>query len=157
MRGEISPLVSATFAVGYRQRNYDRVQFRDFAGVTYRADVQWYATPLMTFRLQASQSFLNSGNANVAGILSNRVSLTGYYDPLRNLRLAATLTFEHNDYRDTDTTARRPSAQLQAQYRVSRNWSLGAFAGVRHQGVSGTPLVQPFTSFSAGLGVTFTP
>jgi len=157
VRGEVSPLVWAEFAVGYRQRDYDLARFADFSGLTYRADVQWFVTPLMTLRFEASQSFLNSGNAQVAGILSNRASVTGYFDPLRNLRLSLNLAYEHNEYRDTDTIARRPSMRMQAQYLVNRHISLGVFAGVRQQDVSGTPLVSSYTSFSTGLGVTLTP
>ncbi len=157
VRGEVSPLVWAEVAVGYRDHDYDLVRFLDHSGLTYRADVQWFFTPLITLRFQASQSFLNSGNAAVAGILSNRASVTGYFDPLRNLRVSATVAYEHNQYRETDTVARRPSVRLQAQYAANRNISLGVFAGLRRQEVSGAPLVQSYTSFSTGLGVTLTP
>lgn len=157
VRGELSPLVSAEFAVGYRERDYELARYLDFAGFTYRADVQWYVTPLVTLQFEASQNFLNSGNALVAGILSNRASVTGYFDPLRNLRLSAAIAYEHNEYRETDTIARRPSLRLAAQYQANRNFSLGFFAGVRRQDVSGTPLVQEYTSFSSGIGVTLTP
>lgn len=157
VRGEVSPLVTAEIAVGYRQRDYQLVRFLDYDGLTYRADVQWFITPLVTLRFEAGQTFLNSGNAQVAGILSNRASVTGYFDPLRNLRLSAMVAYEHNKYRETDTTAQRPSVRFAAQYQANRNVSLGAFAGIRRQDVSGPLLVQPYTSFSAGLGVTLTP
>ena len=157
VRGEVSPLVSAEFAVGYRRREYEQARFNDFGGFSYRGDVQWFVTPLMTLRLEASQQFLNSGNVQVAAILSNRVSLTGYFDPLRNLRLSANVAYEQNDFRDVDTVAKRPSMLIQAQYKANRHVSLGIFAGLRRQEVNGTPLVQPFTSFSSGVGVTLTP
>ena len=157
VRGEVSPLVSAEVAIGYRQRDYELAQFRDYEGATYRANVQYFLTPLITLQFQASQSFLNSGNALVAGILSNRASVTGYYDPLRNLRLSTTVAYEHNEYRETDTVARRPSMRMAAQFQANRHMSLGIFAGLRRQDVSGTPLVQEFTSFSSGVGITLTP
>ena len=157
VRGEVSPLVTAEFAVGYRRREYELPQFLDLDGFSYRADVQWFITPLMTLRLEASQRFLNSGNVQVAGILSNRVSVTGYFDPLRNLRLSANVAYEQNDFREVDTVAKRPSMLFQAQYQANRHLSLGVFAGLRRQEVSGALLVQPFTSFSSGLGVTLTP
>jgi hypothetical protein len=157
IRGEVSPLVSAEIAVGYRQRDYELNRFKDYEGVTYRADVQWFITPLVTLRFEAGQRFLNSGNAQVAGILSNSASVTGYFDPLRNLRLSAAVAYEHNKYRETDTTAQRPSLRFAAQFQANRNVSIGAFAGVRRQDVSGPLLVQPYTSFSTGLGITLTP
>jgi len=157
VRGDVSPLVSAELAVGYRQRDYQLARYLDFEGFTYRADVQYFVTPLITLQFQASQSFLNSGSALVAGILSNRASVTGFVDPLRNLRLSATASYEHNEYRETDTVARRPSVRLAAQYQANRHISLGIFAGLRRQDVTGTLLVQEYTSFSAGLGITLTP
>ena len=157
VRGEVSPLVSAEVAVGYRQRDYELDRFRDYKGLTYRANVQYFVTPLITLQFQANQSFLNSGNALVAGILSNRASLSGYYDPLRNLRLSTTIAYEHNRYRETDTVARRPSLRMAAQFQANRHLSLGIFAGLRRQDVSGTPLVREFTSFSSGVGITLTP
>lgn len=157
VRGELSPLLVAELAAGYRKRDYDLARYRDYEGLTYRADVQWYATPLMTLQFQARQDFLNSGNAQVAGILSNRFSLTGYLDPLRNLRLSATAAYEHNRFRETDTRAERPSLRAQVEYRLSPNISVGTFAALRRQEVSGTPIVPDFTSFSAGIGVTLNP
>lgn len=157
LRGELGPLITAQVSAGYRSRDFALGRYLDFEGLTYRADVQWFVTPLVTLRFEASQNFLNSGNTQVAGILSNRFSVSGYYDPLRNLRLAATATFEHNEFRETDTTASRPSLQLQAQYRLNRHVAVGGFAGMRNQDVSGAAIVQDFNSFSAGFGVTLTP
>jgi hypothetical protein len=157
VRGELSPLVYADLAVGYRKREYELERFRDYQGFNYRANVQYFLTPLVTLQFQASQSVLNSGNPQVAGILSNRASVSGYYDPLRNLRLSTTIAYEHNQYRETDTVAQRPSMRVAAQFQANRNISLGFFAGLRRQEVSGTPLVQEYTSFSSGLGITLTP
>ena len=157
LRGELSPVVSAEFAAGYRERDYKLPRFLDYSGLTYRADVQWFATPLVTLRLRADQDFLNSGNAQVAGILSNSITASAYYDPLRNLRIGADLSYQHNDYRETDTRAERPSVRVQAQYRLNRNISVGTYARLLHQDVSGTPIVQSFTSFQTGIGVTLTP
>lgn len=157
VRGELSPLVVAEVAAGYRKRDFDLDRFLDFDGFTYSADVQWFVTPLVTIQAQASQNFSNAGIVEVAGTLSNRASLAVFYDPLRNLRLSVSTEFEHLDFRETDTSASRPSARLTAQYFLSRNLSLGGFVGFRSQSVSGPPLVQSFTSFSTGIGITLTP
>jgi len=157
IRGEITPLLVAELSAGLRKRDYDEPEFRDFDGFTYGADVEWYPTQLLTFTLKADQTFRNSANPLVAGILSNRVTATGYYDVLRNLRISTAIGFESNDYRDLDTDATRASLQLQAQLQLNRNISVGAFSSVSRQTVSGAALVQPYTSFTTGIGISLTP
>lgn len=157
LRGELSPVISGEASIGYRSRDYDQPAYRDFSGVTFRADLQWYVTPLLTLRAQARRDFRNSGARTVGGILTDTITLSAYYDPLRNLRLALDAGLERGDFGDVDTRTWCKSFRLRAQYRLNRSLSIGAYLGVLRQDVSGAPLVNPFTSFSAGLGVTITP
>jgi len=157
VRGELTSLVIAEIAAGYRKLNYDLARYRDTGGATFRANVQWFATPLVSFRLQATQTFLNGGNADVGGILSSRFQASAYYDPLRNLRLASTITYIKNDFRDVDTESDRASFRLQAQYFLNRNIAIGGYATLTRQDVSGTARVNSFTGFTTGIGVILTP
>lgn len=157
LRGQLSPVISGEVGAGYQSRDYTLPAYRDFQGVTFRADLQWYVTPLMTLRVQANRSFRNSGDRQVGGILTDAFTLSAYYDPLRNLRFSLTAGIEHGDFGDVDTRTWRKSARLQAQYRVNRSLSIGGYARVLRQDVSGVPLVNAFTSFSAGIGITVTP
>ncbi|MCT2398718.1 outer membrane beta-barrel protein [Novosphingobium mangrovi (ex Huang et al. 2023)] len=155
LRGRLSPVVSGEIGVGYRARDYRLPIYRDFQGVTFRGDLQWYVTPLMTLRAQASRTFRNSGNRQVGGILTDAFTLSAYYDPLRNLRLSASARLERGDFGETDTRTLRKSMRLQAQYRLNRSLSVGGYVDFVRQDVRGTPLVSQFTSFSAGFGMTF--
>lgn len=157
LRGQLSPVISGEVGIGYQARDYAQPAYRDFAGVTYRADVQWYVTPLMTLRAQASRTFRNSGNRQVGGILTDTVTLSAYYDPLRNLRFALSASLEHGDFGDVDTRTLRKALRLRAQYRLSPSFSVGGYLGFLRQDVRGVPLVNAFTSFSAGIGFTITP
>lgn len=157
IRGELSPLVNASVAVGYRERDFDLAAFNDFSGFTYEADLEWFATPLVTFTLEARQRYENSALQAVPGILTNRVTAQAYYDIRRNVRLAAGVGYENKDFRETDTTLDRPFANLQMQYQLSRHIAVGAYASLLHQDVSGAPLAQSFTSFGTGLGLSLTP
>lgn len=157
IRGQISPLLMAEVALGYRKRDFALEQFLDFEGLTYHADIEWYVTPLLTITAEAEQDFFNSGIIEVAGILSNSFSLSAFYDPLRNLRLSATASFEHFNFRETESRARRPAARLAAQYFLNPNFSLGGFVSYRGQFGNEQEFVRNFTAFSAGLGITITP
>lgn len=154
VRGDLSPVLFGEIGAGYQARHYKLPRYRDFEGATFRADVQWYVTPLMTLRLQAGRTFQNSGNPIVAGILSDKVTISAYYDPLRNLRISLSGSCDHNKYREVSTRAERTSARVQAQYLVNRTLSVGAYASFLHQDVRGEPIVNEFTSFGAGVGMT---
>ncbi|WP_177198318.1 outer membrane beta-barrel protein [Novosphingobium sp. CF614] len=157
LRGQLSPVISGEVGVGYQSRDYAPPAYRDFQGLTFRADVQWYVTPLVTLRAQASRTFRNSGNLRVGGILADAFMLSAYYDPLRNLRLSAVAGLERGDFSEADTRTWRKSMRLRAQYRLNRGVSVGAYVDFLRQEVRGAPLVNPFTSFGAGLGITVTP
>lgn len=154
VKGEISPLLFGEVGVGYQSRDYRLPRYRDFGGLTFQADVQWYVTPLLTLRLQGAQAFENSGNPEVAGILSRKATLSAYYDPLRNFRISLSGGLVYNRYRDIDTRANRKSGRIQAQYLVNRTLSVGAYASFLRQDVRGRPVVNEFTSFGAGVGMT---
>lgn len=154
VRGDLSPVIFGEIGIGYQLRRYDVPRYRDFEGATFRADVQWYVTPLVTLRLQGARTFENSGNPLVAGILSDKTTLSAYYDPLRNLRVSLSGSYDHNRYREVDTRALRTSARLQAQYLINRTLSVGAYASFLHQNVRGQPIVNEFSSFGAGVGLT---
>lgn len=153
-RGDLTSVIFGEIGVGYQARHYKSARYRDFEGATFRADVQWYVTPLMTLRFQAGRTFENSGNPLVAGILSDKATISAYYDPFRNLRISLSGTYDHNKYREVDTRALRTSASLQAQYLVNSTVSVGAYASFLHQNVSGQPIVNEFTSFGAGVVMT---
>ena len=157
LRGRITPVISGEIGVGYRTRDYAQPAFRDFDGVTFRADVQWYVTPLVTLRLEARRAFRNSGNLRAGAILTDAFKLSAYYDPLRNLRLSLEAGLERGDFGDADTRTQRKTARLRGQYRVRRGLSVGVYFDFTRQDVRGTPLVVPFTSFGAGIGLTLTP
>ncbi|HKT85071.1 MAG TPA: outer membrane beta-barrel protein [Novosphingobium sp.] len=154
LRGDLSPLIFGEIGVGYQARHYKLPRYRDFEGATFRADVQWYLTPLVTLRLQAARAFENSGNPLVAGILSDKATISAYYDPLRNLRISLSGSCDVNKYREVSTRAFRASVRLQAQYLVNRSLSIGAYTSFLRQNVRGQPIVNEFTSFGAGIGMT---
>ena len=157
VRGAITPVISGEVSLGYQSRDYALPAYRDVAGMTFRGDLQWYVTPLVTLRLQGSRTFRNSGNRQAGAILTDSFLLSAYYDPLRNLRLSASAGLERGDFGDVATRSWRTSLRVRAQYRLNRSLSIGGYVRFVRQDVSGPRLVNAFTSLGAGLGVTVTP
>lgn len=154
IRGEVTPLVYVDIAAGVRQRNYRDPRLRDYRGPTFKADLQWYVTPLVTFRLEGSQNLYNSGAPQANAINAHEVKLEAYYDLLRNLRIAANARREWDKFEGLDTRAKRFQTSVRAQYRASPHLSIGAFVAYDRQTVHGTAVIQPFSSFSVGIGAT---
>lgn len=157
LKGELTPLLSGEVSLGYQSREYELPIYRDFSGVTFAADLQWYVTPLATLHLQAGRAFQNSGYREVAGILTDTIALTSYYDPLRNLRVSLSASYERGRYREVDTRTSRQSIRLNVEYRLSPLLSIGGYVSIVDQNVQGTPLAGAFTSASGGLGISITP
>lgn len=157
VKGEVTPLLSGEVGFGYQSRRYELPIYRDFSGITFTADLQWYVTPLTTLRLQADRTFQNSGYREVAGILTDSLTLTAYHDLLRNLRLSLSAALERGRYREVDTRTIRQTLRFNTEYRLNPRLSVGGYILFISQDVEGAPLVSAFTSASAGIGITVTP
>ena len=157
IKGEIAPLVSVEASAGYQVRDYENPDFRDFQGVGFALEGEWYATPLLTFQVRGERRFRNSGNRDVAGILADTFTATVFYDPTRRLRLSLAGEVARDNYRDVTTRAWRLRTDVEIQYRLNRHIALAGQVYWRDQHVSGAPLVNAFTAFGAGLGLTITP
>lgn len=157
VRGEFSRLLVGEIALGYRKRNYENAFYNDSDGLTFRANLEWFPTELISFRLSASQAVQNSGVLQSAGVVASRAALEVYYDPTRQVRIAATIGYTHRDFRDTGTDTNSPMMRMQAQYRVNQHVALGSYAQLTRQTVSGPTIVDPNTTFNFGLGIVLTP
>lgn len=157
VKGEVTPLLSGEVGIGYQSRRYDLPIYRDFSGITFTADLQWYVTPLTTVRLQAERTFQNSGYREVAGILTDSLTVTAYHDLLRNLRLSLSATLERGRYREVDTRTIRRTLRFNAEYRLNPHLSVGGYISCIDQDVEGAPLVSAFNTATAGIGITVTP
>lgn len=157
LKGDLTPLVSVEMSLGYQMRDYRNALYRDFSGVGFSVEAEWYPTPLVTAQLNVTRRFRNSGNRDVAGILEDSVAANLFYDPTRRLRLSFASAVVWDRYRDTTTVARRYRLGLRAQYTLNAHVALGAQVYWGRQQVSGQPLVNAYTSPGAGIGITFTP
>lgn len=136
VRGEISPLLIGEIAAGYQRRSYADPTIRGFSGPTFAVKLDWYPTPLISFRLTSRQYFENSGINSVPGILSLDSSLKGYYEALRNLLLSVEVGYTYDRYRELGINTGYVVGALRTEYRFNRYLSGAVIARYRNRGSS---------------------
>lgn len=146
LRGELGHLMMAEVAAGYQWRAYRSAALRDYRGAAWRARVEWYATPLVTFTLAARRDIANSALPEAAGVVVDSLSLKALYEVKRNLNLVLSGTHAAERYRDlagagaAAPAIRSDAVGLEAQYATGRHLTLGLAARYRDRR-SGSSLV----------------
>ncbi len=154
LRSDTESLIVGEVGIGWRGQNYRNPAFRDFAGLTYDATVDWYPTRLVSVRIQAGQDIVNSNFSRVAGIVRRSVSGTFFYDPLRELRFVFALNRDLDDYRELDFSTRTTSAGLTGTYQIGRRVDFSAFGRIISKGSSDVRFVDAYDSLAVGIGLT---
>lgn len=154
LRGDLSNLVSAELSVGYVSQNFEVERYADFSGLTFNGAIDWYARPLLSFRLSAMQTMRNSGLAAVPAILERSGRLTAFYDPLPRLRVQASLSYANDQYRGIGVTARKIEAGISSSFRLSERIYTNASIGWRRQW-GGDAVVQSYEGLLGQLGLRF--
>lgn len=154
VRSDSRELIVGEIGVGWRGQTYRNPAFIDYRGLTYDATVDWYPTRLVSLRLAAGQDIVNSGVAQVAGIVRRNLGLTAYYDPLRRLRLSVELGQEHDRYREIGLTTDTNTLVLTGRYLVNRHLTASAFGRYDTRNSSRQASLTGFSGFAIGFGLT---
>jgi hypothetical protein len=147
-------LVVGEIGVGWRAQNYRNPLFSDYSGLTYDATIDWYPTPLISFRAQAGQDIVNSGLATVAGIIRQNVGVKAFYDPRRNVRVTLAIDHEHDDFREIGLTTDTTSTILTGQYLAGRHLIMSAFCRLQVRDASDGQSLDDYRSLAIGFAFT---
>lgn len=153
-RSETNGLVIGEIGVGWRGQQYRNPLFADFQGFTYDATVDWYPTKLVSVRVQAGQDVVNSGLANVAGILRRSLAARAYYDPLRNLRFSLALDRDHDAFRELDFSTSTVTATLNGRYQLGRHVDVSAFAQFQSKASTDDKRLEGYQAVTVGVALT---
>lgn len=154
LRSDTESLIVGEVGIGWREQNYRNPAFRDFAGLTYDATVDWYPTRLVSVRVQAGQEIVNSNFASVAGIVRRSVGATFFYDPLRKLRFVFALNHDLDDYRELGISTQTTTAGLTGNYQIGRRVDVSAFGRIISKKSSNVRFVDEYDSVAVGIGLT---
>ncbi len=135
---ELTNLVTGEIYVGYLDQNYDSPLFKDVDGVTFGADLEWYATQLVTVHASAARDVIDSTSAGVGGILRTTAALGADYELLRNVLLNGEVSYENGNFKGSSreddmirievggTYLLSRTVHLDLEYSFAERWSNGA-------------------------------
>jgi hypothetical protein len=131
---ELSRLLTGEVSAGWAQQTYD-VTGRTDAAWTYGAGLTWFASPLLSFTLDASRDFRadqtidGSGASTTTPVLRDAVALRGELEVLRPLMIYAQAAYSQNESDDGVQNNSLTQFSLGSAYVISRNFRLNAEYG----------------------------
>jgi hypothetical protein len=126
----VTPLVQATAYVGYLQQNYV-APLKDASGLDFSAQIDWFATQLITAHLTASRTIEDTTIAGASSVDVRAVGVSADYELLRNLILQPHFQYSDNKFDGVMRDDKITSAGLEARYLM--NEYLSAYADYDYQ------------------------
>lgn len=154
IRADLGALVVGEIGAGWRRQTYKNPLFSDYNGPTYDATIDWYPTPLISFRVQAGQDFINSGIPGVPGILTRELRLKVFHDPLRNLRFGVALLHQRDRYRELKLRTNTFTTEVSGEYIFGPRLTATAFVRHRDRQSTDAVTVTGYGRTVAGVSLT---
>jgi hypothetical protein len=123
---ELTRLVSGRFGAGVLGQNYDNALFTDIHGYTYKANITWTPTALMTVTLQGDRVVSETSLAGVSGRIDSTLELIVDYEVLRNVILSPSVGFALEEFEGSPREDKTYSAGVKVDYLVNRYLAVGA-------------------------------
>ena len=117
---ELTDLVTGEIYVGYLDQNYDSAAFIDVDGVSFGADLEWFATQLVTVSASAARDITDSTSPGVGGILRTTAALGADYELLRNVLLNCEVSYENGSFKGSSREDDKIRAEMGGTYLLSR-------------------------------------
>lgn len=148
----LTHLVQGEIFIGFARQQY-RAPFKSLSAVDYGAKLTWYATPLMTFHLNAARRFTDTTITGASVSDDQSLGLSLDYELLRDLILQARLDAVDSRFVGTPRRDKLFDAGLTAKYLINRYMS--ANAGYTWQRRTSTEPGQGFTDDLLQAGLHF--
>lgn len=146
----VTPVVQATAYVGYLQQNYV-APLKDASGFDFNAQIDWFATQLLTAHLTASRTIEDTTIAGASSVDVRAIGVSADYELLRNVILQPHFAYSDNKFDGVMRDDKITSGGLEARYLM--NEYLSAYAGYDYQRRATDAVGRKFTDnlFTIGL------
>ena len=146
----ITPLVQATAYAGYLQQNY-AAPLKDASGFDFNAQIDWFATQLLTAHLTASRTIEDTTIAGASSVDVRAIGVSADYELLRNFILQPHFEYSDNKFDGIARDDKITSAGLEGRYLM--NEYLTAYAAYDYQRRATDAVGRKFTDnlFTVGL------
>jgi hypothetical protein len=121
---DFTGLLFGEFFVGWSVQEFDESQFDSESGLDYGVNLTWNPTQLTSLRLTGGGGFAPSdvGASNLESVIALRVD----HELLRNFLIGSEISYERDDFQDTNRTDNTINVGPSATYLMNRYVSLGA-------------------------------
>lgn len=126
----MTPLIRGTAYVGWLQQDY-AAPLKDANGIDFNAQIDWFATQLLTAHLTASRIIDDTTLAGASSVAVSRVSASVDYELLRPLIMQPYVRYSDQDFEGIARQDKITEAGLEARYLMNNN--LAAYAGFAFQ------------------------
>lgn len=125
-------------SAGYAKQTPEDPGLPDTDGLIFNAALEWEATGLTTFRLDASSDVVETTQAASSGSLTRSATVSVEHRPRRNIILGASLGYEREEFSGSDSVDEDWTTELSGEYLFTP--SLGVIVTYEHQeSLSSTP------------------
>jgi hypothetical protein len=151
---DITHLVRGEVQIGYIDQQYVSPIFKPIAGLSGKAQVEWFPTQLVTVTVQGSRAVGDAGVPNSAGYLASRAKGSVDYELLRNLILSGNVWVEQDKYNGVDRTDVLYGGGVSADYLINRHLGLTLAYANNNQTSSGAARGLSFNDNRVSLSAT---
>lgn len=126
----VTPLIRATAYAGYLKQNYV-APLHDANGLDFNAQIDWFATELLTAHLTASRTIEDTTISGASSMDVRQVSVSADYELLRNLILRGQFGYADDKFDGIARDDKITTTGLEGRYLMNRN--LSAYASYDFQ------------------------
>ena len=146
----VTPLIRSTAYIGWLQQNY-AAPLKDASGIDFNAQIDWFATQLLTAHLTATRIIDDTTIAGASSVAVSRVSASADYELLRPLILQPYVRYTDESFEGITRDDQITEAGLEARYMM--NNYLAAYAGFDFQQRATNATGRDFTDHVFTLGI----
>jgi hypothetical protein len=146
----LTPLIQGTAYIGYLKQNY-AAPLKDASGLDFNAQIDWFATQLLTAHLTASRTIEDTTIAGSSNVDVRAVSASVDYELLRNVILQPHVDYSDNKFDGISRDDKITSAGLEGRYLM--NEYLSAYAGYEYQRRASDAVGRKFSDNLFTIGV----
>jgi hypothetical protein len=126
----VTPLIRGTAYIGWLEQSY-AAPLKDANGIDFNAQIDWFATELLTAHLTASRIIDDTTISGASSVAVSRIGVSADYELLRPLILQPYLRYANEDFEGVARQDKLTEAGLEARYLMNRN--MAAYAGFAFQ------------------------
>ncbi len=123
---DITGVARGEIGIGYVDRKYESVNFKEVSGLSVAAKVEYFPTQLLTLTLVGQRQVNDSSFSTTGGYFQNTVTGEADYELRRNIIISGAGGYELDQFPGLNRNDTVWNGQLQGRYFVSRDVGLGA-------------------------------